>query len=79
MDGLTWPVVIALALADSVNPCVLAILFMILAGDLYTEFKKPYGDYSWTALILIGRDWLLATLIAAFFGLWLAITIFRNR
>jgi NSS family neurotransmitter:Na+ symporter len=44
-----------------------AILFIILAGDLYTELKKPYGDYSWTALILIGRDWLLVTLVAAFF------------
>lgn len=42
------------------------MLSIILAGDIYTELQKPYGDYSWTALILIGRDWLLLTLIAAF-------------
>lgn len=35
-------------------------------GNLYTELQTPYGGYSWTALILIGRDWLLLTLIAAF-------------
>jgi len=42
------------------------VLLVILAGDLYQELQKPYGGYSWTALILIGRDWLLITLIAAF-------------
>ena len=26
----------------------------------------PYGNYSWTSLILIGRDWLLLTLMVAF-------------
>jgi len=44
-----------------------SILLIILLGDLYNELKEPYGGYSWTALILIGRDWLLATLIVAFF------------
>jgi len=44
-----------------------AILLIILVGDLYGEFKKPYGGYTWTSIILIGRDWILATLIAAFF------------
>ncbi len=43
------------------------VLGVILAGDLYNEVTKAYGDYSWTALILIGRDWVLLTLIAAFF------------
>ena len=42
------------------------ILTVILVGDLYHELQRPYGDYSWTALILIGRDWLILTLIAAF-------------
>ena len=41
------------------------ILVVILAGDLYNEISKPYGDYSWTSLIVIGRDWLLITLFAA--------------
>ncbi len=41
-------------------------LGIILIGDLYTELQTPYGGYSWTALVLIGRDWLLLTLIAAF-------------
>lgn len=41
-------------------------LGMIFIGDLYNELQKPYGDYSWTALLLIGRDWLIATLAIAF-------------
>lgn len=41
-------------------------LLIILAGDLYTELKEPYGGYGWPAVILIGRDWLLITLIAAY-------------
>ncbi|RTZ72659.1 MAG: sodium-dependent transporter [Gammaproteobacteria bacterium] len=44
-------------------PLVLAV---ILAGDLVNELQKPYGGYSWTSLILIGRDWLLLTLAGAF-------------
>lgn len=42
------------------------VLTIILLGDLYQELKKPYGGYTWTSLILIGRDWLLATLAVAF-------------
>ncbi len=42
------------------------VLGIILAGDLINELKKPYGGYSWTSLILIGRDWIVITLIAAF-------------
>ncbi len=41
-------------------------LTVILAGDLIHEVQKPYGNYSWTSLILIGRDWLLITLAVAF-------------
>ncbi|WP_455221222.1 hypothetical protein [Kaarinaea lacus] len=43
-----------------------ATLGLIFIGDLYNELQKPYGDYSWTALLLIGRDWLIATLAIAF-------------
>lgn len=42
------------------------MLGVILVGDLVVEFKEPYGGYSWTSLILIGRDWLLLTLVMAF-------------
>jgi NSS family neurotransmitter:Na+ symporter len=42
------------------------VLSIILIGDLYHEVKQPYEGYSWTSLILIGRDWVLLTLIAAF-------------
>lgn len=42
------------------------VLGIILFGDLYNELGKPYGGYSWASLILIGRDWILLTLIAAF-------------
>jgi len=45
------------------------VLGVILAGDLYGEIHKPYGGYTWTSIILIGRDWVLLTLIAAF---WIA-------
>jgi len=42
------------------------VLMIILAGDLYAEFQKPYAGYAWASVILIGRDWLLMTLVAAF-------------
>jgi NSS family neurotransmitter:Na+ symporter len=42
------------------------MLGVILFGDLYNELRNPYGGYSWTSLILIGRDWLLLTLVAGF-------------
>ena len=43
------------------------VLGVILIGDLYIELKNPYEGYSWTALILIGWNWLLLSLVAAFF------------
>lgn len=42
-----------------------ATLGIICLGDLYNELQKPYGDYSWTSLILIGRDWLIVTIVVA--------------
>ena len=56
--GVWWEIVIKYFV-----PLVLGI---ILFGDLYNELRKPYGGYSWTSLVLIGRDWVLLTLIAAF-------------
>jgi len=41
------------------------ILSLILISSLFQEFLKPYGGYPVTFLILIGRDWLFATIIAA--------------
>ncbi|MBL7130138.1 MAG: sodium-dependent transporter [Candidatus Omnitrophica bacterium] len=41
------------------------MLILILINDLVKEIRVPYGGYSWLANILIGRDWLLATLFAA--------------
>ncbi len=41
------------------------ILGVILLSDLISEISKPYGDYTWTSLILIGRDWLLITIAVA--------------
>jgi NSS family neurotransmitter:Na+ symporter len=43
------------------------VLGIILIGDIWGEIKKPYGGYSWSSLIVIGRDWLLLTLGVGFF------------
>jgi NSS family neurotransmitter:Na+ symporter len=56
--GLWWDVLVKYFI-----PLVLAV---ILFGDLYNELREPYGGYSWTSLIIIGRDWVLLTFIAAF-------------
>ena len=42
------------------------VLCVILVGDLYGEISKPYGGYSWASIILIGRDWILFTMIIAY-------------
>ncbi len=44
-----------------------AILTIIIVGDLINAFKKPYEGYSWQALIFIGVDWLVLTLLLALF------------
>ena len=43
-------------------PVILALLFI---NSLLGEFAEPYGGYSAMALLVIGRDWLILTLIAA--------------
>ena len=47
-----------------VTPLVLGIL---LVNDLIKEVAQPYGGYPWMAIVLIGRDWLLAALIISLF------------
>jgi len=42
-----------------------AALVILLINDVAKELSKPYGDYSWVAVILIGRDWLVVALIAS--------------
>ena len=44
-----------------------AVLVVLLLNDFVKEFTQPYGGYSWMAVILIGRDWLLAALIVSLF------------
>ncbi|MDD5440973.1 MAG: sodium-dependent transporter, partial [Candidatus Omnitrophica bacterium] len=39
-------------------------LGLSIVQGLITELKAPYGGYSWLAIVLIGRDWLLYTLFA---------------
>ena len=43
-------------------PIVLGIL---LASDLATDIRTPYGGYSWIMILLIGPGWLVATLLLA--------------
>jgi NSS family neurotransmitter:Na+ symporter len=43
------------------------VLGVILVLDLYKEIRTPYEGYSWGAVIGIGVDWVLLTLVAAFF------------
>jgi NSS family neurotransmitter:Na+ symporter len=49
----------------SIRYLVPGVLFFLFVNDLIQDIRRPYGGYSWIALILIGRDWLLVTLIAA--------------
>ena len=47
-----------------------AMLCLILFIALIEEVTTPYGGYTWPAIILIGRDWLLVTLFIAFVISW---------
>jgi neurotransmitter:Na+ symporter, NSS family len=42
-----------------------AIILILIVNNVIIDLREPYGGYSWLALVLIGRDWLLLTLIAA--------------
>lgn len=49
----------------SIKYLVPGVLLYLLGSDALTDMRRPYGGYPWIALLLIGRDWLLLTLIAA--------------
>jgi len=66
--GLWWTVLIKFFVPFALG--------LILVGDLISEVSKPYGDYSWSAILAIGVDWVLLTLVAA---LWLALTPWRTE
>lgn len=51
----------------SIKYVVPGVLLYLLASDAWKDLHQPYGGYPWMALVLLGRDWLLATLIAALF------------
>jgi NSS family neurotransmitter:Na+ symporter len=55
--GLWWDILIKFVIP--------ILLCTILIYNLKIELKEPYGGYSWTSLILIGRDWVLLTFIVA--------------
>jgi NSS family neurotransmitter:Na+ symporter len=40
-------------------------LGVLLVGALYKEVQSPYEGYSWGAIILLGLDWILFTIIIA--------------
>jgi neurotransmitter:Na+ symporter, NSS family len=47
------------------------VLVVILGGDLMSDLSKPYGDYSWTSLFMIGVNWLFITFLIALVLSWL--------
>ena len=49
----------------SVRVVTPVILGSLLIYSLVEEISRPYEGYSWIALILIGRDWLIVTLFFA--------------
>jgi len=55
--GLWWDILIKYFV-----PLVLGI---ILVGDIYHEVTKPYGGYSWAAVLSIGMDWIILTILVA--------------
>lgn len=44
-----------------------ALLIFFFLSDLVRDVRQPYGGYPRIWILLIGRDWLVATLIAALF------------
>ncbi len=50
---------------SSVKVITPVVLISLLASSLIEEFSKPYGDYPWLAIVVIGRDWLIYTLFFA--------------
>lgn len=42
-----------------------AVLIFLVVRDVSTEVLVPYEGYSWIAIIMLGRDWLIVALIVA--------------
>jgi NSS family neurotransmitter:Na+ symporter len=51
----------------SIKYLIPGVLILLLVSGLSQEFAKPYEGYPWLALVLIGRDWLIVTLVIALF------------
>ena len=51
----------------SIKIFIPAVLGIIVVLDIIKELKAPYGGYSRSAVLLIGLDWLVLTMVAAFF------------
>lgn len=49
----------------SIRYVIPAALVILLVQDLWKDLRQPYGGYPWLALVLIGRDWLIVTFVAA--------------
>jgi NSS family neurotransmitter:Na+ symporter len=45
-----------------------SVLGLIMVTDMVSEIRKPYGGYPVTSILLIGVNWLLLTLIAAWYA-----------
>jgi len=43
------------------------VLIIVTGTNLLKEFQKPYEGYSWLALIFIGINWLVLTIVIALF------------
>lgn len=41
------------------------VLFVLVAGEVWENIHKPYGEYSWYAVGAIGGGWIFLTLVAA--------------
>lgn len=41
------------------------ILLTMVLGDLWLEFRQPYENYSWAAIVFIGVSWIVMTIVAA--------------
>lgn len=69
---LTWFAVISLAIADSINPCVLSILFLILVFIMLANSEKK------SKVLLAGFAFTLSVFVMYFFYGAVIITLFNK-
>ncbi len=60
----------------SVRFVIPVVLGVLIVKSLFREITAPYEGYSWVAILLIGRDWLFAAMIA---GLFIAMRPWRRE